>query len=632
MSAALLPEVFIDPPRECSVMPFWFWNDELDEAEIRRQIADFAAHGVYGFIIHPRMGLPRRLAWMSEPLLALYDVAIDEAQRRGLSVLLYDEGMYPSGSSHGQVVAENPLYATRALTVHELSDDQPPILPPGHHLVAVCRRVTGQHVAVVDQPAGTVIRGIHYVDEQADAHLKEPREVLPPAADLLNPQAVDCFLRLVYDRFAARYQQHFGNTILAMFTDEPDVLGKFYPPHLRPGTKGILDHVQRLLGYDFTPHLPALWYDDEPDAERHRAAYHWAIDQRLQETYYQRLSDWCRRHRLPLTGHPAMSDEIGALRHFDMPGQDLVWRMVLPGPTATQGRHATQAKCSSSAARHLRRRRNANECCGAYGHELTYDQMRWLADWCFVRGVNLLYPHAFYYSVRGPRRDERPPDVGPNSAWWPRYRDYADGCRRLSWLNLDSTHVCRVAILGESNHLAWQAAEVLQRGQIDFNYLEARHLAEDAAVSARGIELADMHYDVLIIDEVCSLPPGIDAALDTLAAAGRLLHHTATAVSARWPGIRLPQPEALTAAVRQLAPADLHSRTPQPELRCRHVRKLDADWYFIFNEGLAPIPLDIDVAAPGARTWIDPYGREPVVLSVPPTELEPLRLLLLRCL
>ncbi len=37
---------FRDPPREFSAMPFWFWNDDLDEQEILRQIAAFEAHGV----------------------------------------------------------------------------------------------------------------------------------------------------------------------------------------------------------------------------------------------------------------------------------------------------------------------------------------------------------------------------------------------------------------------------------------------------------------------------------------------------------------------------------------------------------------------------------------------------------
>ena len=35
-----LPKDFIDPPREFSVMPFWFWNDTLKDEEIVHQIAD----------------------------------------------------------------------------------------------------------------------------------------------------------------------------------------------------------------------------------------------------------------------------------------------------------------------------------------------------------------------------------------------------------------------------------------------------------------------------------------------------------------------------------------------------------------------------------------------------------------
>ena len=56
---------FSDPHRSFSVMPFWFWNDTLDEAEIIRQIDDFEAHGVYGFVIHPRIGLPEHIGWLS---------------------------------------------------------------------------------------------------------------------------------------------------------------------------------------------------------------------------------------------------------------------------------------------------------------------------------------------------------------------------------------------------------------------------------------------------------------------------------------------------------------------------------------------------------------------------------------
>jgi len=178
-----------------------------------------------------------------------------------------------------------------------------------------------------------------------------------------------------------------------------------------------------------------------------------------------------------------------------------VWRWVLPdSPTALEGPESTQGKCSSSAALHAGRRRNANECCGAYGHGLTWDEMQWLARWCFVRGVNLLYPHAFYYSIRGPRWDERPPDVGPHSPWWGRYREYADVCRRLSWLNTDSQHVCELAILTPSSNLPWRAAKVCFQNQRDFNYLEERELLERSKIGADDIQIAGMTYRALIVE------------------------------------------------------------------------------------------------------------------------------------
>jgi hypothetical protein len=66
-----LPAGWLNPPAEYSLCPFWFWNDELSEEEIARQIEDFRAHGVYGFVIHPRAGLPKSIGWMSKNMIGL---------------------------------------------------------------------------------------------------------------------------------------------------------------------------------------------------------------------------------------------------------------------------------------------------------------------------------------------------------------------------------------------------------------------------------------------------------------------------------------------------------------------------------------------------------------------------------
>jgi hypothetical protein len=595
--AADLRAEFRDPPREFSVMPFWFWNDRLTTAELVRQIADFEAHGVYGFVIHPRVGLPRDIGWMSSRMMQFMKVAVAEAEKRGMVVVLYDEGMYPSGSSSGQVVARNPAHAARALVKIDLKTDAEPQLEPGWNLVAVVKRPNGQRLAVVDRPSGGVIRGLHYIDAG-------PGEERPPAADILNPEAVASFISLVYDRYADELGAHFGKTILAVFTDEPSMKGR--GGQGLPGTTGILADVNRILGYNFTPYLADLWYEDRPDSLRRRGDYHRAVGIRLEETFYQPLSDWCRKHGIALTGHPAGSMDIGMERYFHIPGQDLVWRYVTPGKTALEGEHSTMAKCASSAMIHLGRRRNSNELYGAYGHDLTFDELQWLANWCFVRGQNLLYPHAFYYSVRGPRRDERPPDVGPNSPWWDRYKPYADACRRLSWLNTDSRHVCEVAILAATQWLPDAPAKVCFEHQRDFNYVELRHLDEDASVDSDGIHLGGMTYNAVILDGQTHLPRESIGPVGQLARSGRLVvwgdaDHATTFKSARV----TKTDDQLVDAIDALVAPDLTLAPRSKDIRYRHVVKGGRHFYILFSEESETVTVKITVAPRGQRQWWD---------------------------
>ena len=337
-----------DPPREFTVVPLWFWNDALTADDLVRQIDDFQAHGVYGFMIHPRVGLPRDIGWMSERFLHFMHVAIEEARRRGLLVYLYDEGMYPSGASSGQVVAADAALQSRGLDYQVLTAGEEPALAPGHHLAAIAERASGTRLAFYDRPTDCFVRGLHYTDPDEATRAEDE----PTAADLLNPAAVACFITLVYDRFAEAFGEHFGTLIRGIFTDEPNEFGgkcRGEKGRIRAGTTGVLQHVERLLGYDFSPRLPALWFDGEPDAPQARADYARAMRLRLHETYYQPLSDWCAEHGIALCGHPQWTDDLGSERFFQIPGQDLVHGKILPGkPDGIDGRESVQAKCVSS--------------------------------------------------------------------------------------------------------------------------------------------------------------------------------------------------------------------------------------------------------------------------------------------
>lgn len=600
-SSQKIPHEFIDPPREFSVMPFWFWNDTLKDDEIIRQIADMESHGVYGFVIHPRIGLPEDVRWLGEKMSHAMRVAIEEAARRKMYVVLYDEGMYPSGSSSGQVVERNPEHAARGLAKIDLKPGEEPQLAEGKKLVTIISRPDGERIAVIDQPSGGVIRGLHYIGEGSTTKIGEAS---PPAGDILNPAAVSSFMELVYDRFASEFGKYFGSTVIGIFTDEPSPLGRGGYRGVVPGNAAIIPQINTILGYDITPHLVDLWYDDGPESQKHRRDYHRAVNICLEENYYKRLGEWCSDHGIALMGHPAGSMDIGAERYFQMPGQDLVWRYVEPGVSALKGQHSTMAKCASGAMIHLGRRRNTNELYGAYGHNLTFDEMRWLASWCFVRGQNFLIPHAFYYSVRGPRFDERPPDVGPNASWWKDYKPYADACRRLSWLNTDSRHVCDVAILGEATWLPDRAAAACFRNQADFNYLEVRHLWEDAKVDEGGIHIAGMHYKVLIIDSLSYIPDEALTMLNVLAENGRLVIWEG---SPPVPGSKIVSNAAgMKDEISKMIRKDIMLETPSEDIRYRHVVKNGVHFYLLFNEGAEKVTTKLISSVKGKYYWLDP--------------------------
>ena len=69
------------------------------------------------------MGIPKSIPYLSERFLNLMEIAIEEAARNGMTVFLYDEGSYPSGSAHGMIVEGNPEYASRGLKVLEFEVD-----------------------------------------------------------------------------------------------------------------------------------------------------------------------------------------------------------------------------------------------------------------------------------------------------------------------------------------------------------------------------------------------------------------------------------------------------------------------------------------------------------------------------
>ncbi len=595
---------FRDPPREFGMMPFWFWNDDLDENEIRRQIREFHAKGFGGFIPHARIGLSRHVGYLTDEYFRFMRVAAAEAKRLGMYIVLYDEGSYPSGSAQGRVVAENPDYASRCIIpiTHKIEGPARGYWRPNpgramtdRLLHAVIARETSEDtldpdsftlldpldhdvlhydvpegawriVSVWNVFSGGIIRGVF--DEEDDCHA-----LAPAAGNIMDADAVACFLRHTHDQYYEHLSEYFGSTVVAMFTDEPNPLGKGARRGPRPHayTDGLLDDFRDEWGDEVGSCLPALWFDCGRDTQAFREAYRRAVKGRVERVFYAAQSEWCERHGIALTGHPEQSDEMGALRYFQWPGQDMVWRYVEPNAdSALEGRHSVAAKAASSAASVAERRRSASELFGAYGWHLTLGEAKWLLDWHLVRGNNLFFSHAAFYSIRGRRAFESEPDICVHNVWWKQFGLLGDYTRRVCWAMTDGAHVCDVAVLTEANVIGWKAASELLTSQVDFVYVDSEAL-QRASVTDGRLSMGQHEFAVVVVDSDYTLSVEDVDALDAFAAAGG-------AVVREW------DIGSLGADVRRLHEPDVVWDGP-PDLRVRHYRKDEADWYLLVNEG-----------------------------------------------
>lgn len=569
----------LQPEKEFTPIPFWFFNDAFDEEKVKNQLRDYVDKGVNGLVLHPRIGVPKEMPYLSEEYFRAVRFIVKTAAELRMKVVLYDEGMYPSGSAHGMVVKANPEFASKGITV--LEADKAAEKLAAEKSAQVIAELSGGRKLVYGFAGGT-IRGIHFGEDdgQPDA---------PKAADILNPDAVDEFIRLTHDRYYEELKEYFGSTVIAFFTDEPSAMGRGTGRY-RAWVKGM---EKELLEAGGRPEeLEALFVNtgksvagrsDIWKTEENATVllYRRMIKSKLREIFYARLSGWCEAHGIALMGHPAESNDIEEELYFQIPGQDLIMRRVAPETGGLREFDSVQAKLSADIARHLGRRRNANECFGVcYRNNIpwymTAGDMKWYIDWLGLRGVNLYIPHAFYYSVEGERKGERPPDVGPNNIWWSHYRRFSDYMKRLSYLGTDSVNSAEIAVLCDNNDVPYEEIACLYEKQVEFNYLPAA-LLEQADVSGTEVRIQGYAYK-------------------------KVLNVSGRKLTDRF-GEKLGK--MMVTDAESLTDSEIELSQPCPSLREVHLKKNGADLYLFGNEGNETVCVRVKISGMTCPAFVD---------------------------
>lgn len=555
-SVEATPEAFRNPPRACQPTAMWFWNDDLDDAEIRRQIGALHAVGIASFFVHPMFGFGP--AYLSEEHFHSLGVAADEARRRGLEMHIYDEYNWPSGTTGGEVIRDHPEFRAQVLVAYRRDAETVPqgaVPRVGEPLAAVRVDAAGP------QPLDTTVEGDTLAWRLPPGtrgtllilQVQRTAEVLPSAMwspfcwhqegylDLLNPAAVREFIRTTHERYRAHLGAEFGKTVRCLFTDEvalpvpgvPENANLDEAPAYLPWTPGLPDLFREAKGYDLPPRLHELFLDRDRFV-RTRVDFWDFVADRFVESYFKPVARWCRDHEIVLTGHLLGEEEIvlsaltagdpaAALGCFDLPGTDSIFSKS----SMLDARASVAPKFGAGVARHAGAARLLCETYTGSGWALGLEDMKRIFDWQSVLGTNWLMYMGSYYSIGGFRKlpgGSYPPSHLDQRPDWPYYRDLGDYVARICAMNTQGEPQADVAVLvpldtihseaSHGRHLNTRLKQVdatfvevtnallgLQRG---FDYLQESQLA-DAEVAEGILRAGRGAYRALVLPAVSCL-------------------------------------------------------------------------------------------------------------------------------
>ncbi|GIP19456.1 hypothetical protein J40TS1_50980 [Paenibacillus montaniterrae] len=551
------PQLFKQPTSAYRGAPFWAWNTKLSKELLLEQLEQFPAMGMGGFHIHARVGLDT--PYLGDEFMEMVKLCADEAERQQLLCWLYDEDRWPSGYGGG-IVTKDEAYRSRYLVITPFkADPNSGKTPSFDSCAAVVSHGRGQLLAafriVLDEQ--NLLK--HYVMCEHDAQAAEGETIwyvyLEVAGDspwfnneayvdTLNPAAVRKFIEVTHERYAEAVGEHFGATIPAMFTDEPQFPHKQFLGYARSQSEIILPFTddfeqtyRERYGSSLLEHLPELlWEGRTISVARYR--YHQHLAERFAEAFADQIGRWCEEHGLMLAGHMmeeptlhsqtrALGEVMRSLSSFGLPGIDML----------CDQREYTTAKQAQSVVHQYNRPGVLSELYGVTNWDFDFRGHKLQGDWMAALGVTVRVHHLTWLSMGGEAKRDYPASIGLQSPWYKEYPLIEDHFARLNTVLTLGKPLVRIGVIHpvESYWLYFgpndqtslireqleaqfsQVTDWLLFGLQDFDYIS------EALIPAQqqGTQLGHMSYDVIVVPGCHTLRQSTLDFLAKFAAAGK---------------------------------------------------------------------------------------------------------------
>ncbi len=574
MSKNALYDIFKNPGAEWRGKPFWSWNGELREDEVRRQINVMREMGLGGYFMHSRAGLITE--YLGEEWFDLINAGADEGENIGMEAWLYDEDRWPSGSAGG-MVTEDPQYRMKSLVLCEQSPDG--FVRGDGMILCFAARIDGidmwgyRAIAVdddvqavcdaldaetADKPGEIRVLSFSIVPDRPNSNYNGNTYI-----DTMSRAAVDRFLALTHERYKEKCGDRLGTSIKGIFTDEPHRGKAMDDMRIENGTltcsmcwtDDFFAEFETRCGYRAEDVLPELFY--RPMGERFAPVKRdWfdVADNLFLERFAKPINDWCENNGIAFTGHVLHEDSLtnqsvphGSLMRFyeymGVPGVDVL---------TEYNRCYWIVKQLSSAARQLGKKWLLSELYGCTGWQFNFKSHKAVGDWQALFGINLRCQHLSWYTMEGESKRDYPASILHQSPWYPYYSDVETYFARFGAFMSAGEPVCDVLVLnpiesvwaqayrGWANWISPDASathihilenhytalfHLLTGNHIDFDYGEEQMMASHASVDRDDdgrpvLRVGQMRYRTVIVSGMETIRPTTLQLLGDFAAVG----------------------------------------------------------------------------------------------------------------
>lgn len=529
-----LTQYLQDNAMEYGSIPFWSWNDKLEEGELRRQIRNMHDLTMRGFFMHARGGLETE--YLSEEWYDAVRACIDEAKRLGMQAWAYDENGWPSGFAGGKLL-ENPDY--HAVYVEGTFTETFPTQAP--NTLAVYAIENGQPRRT-GTPTENAQRYLHVTVGTDDSYV-----------DTMRTDVTDAFIQATHEAYERVLGKDFGCAAMpGFFTDEPQ-----YYRWSTPYSKHMDAWFRESYGYSVLDALPALFMDYEGACE-HRYDYHRMTCSKFIDNFAKRIYTWAEAHGVQITGHyveentldgqmMCCGDIMAAYPYEHIPGIDYLGRSL----SSDIASHQLGSVCAQ-----LGRSKALSEMFACCGWDVSPRELKHIAELQYAGGVNVMCQHLYPYSIRGQRKRDYPAFYSEHSLWQKQmvsFNEYFNhlGCAlamgepcvdvlvihpiHSAWLTFQRVHID--TSVRELNRAFEELCYRLSDAQIMYHFGCERIMAEIAHVKGDVLQVGRCSYKTVILP-VCDTLDGTTVALlkEFQQNGGRILtyrQHTPTRMDGR---------------------------------------------------------------------------------------------------